>query len=186
MGDVSATTGPAAGVPVPGPQRSRRPRRSRGLTVWRGGEPIRRSKVKQVLVAVVGGLVAVVGVALLALPGPGFLLVAAGLAILATQFRWARKPLRYASVKAQQGIDEVAKSVWRTLFAVACGAALVAVGVIAFTDVEIPYVGRFLNALTGGTLIASGLFLMGLVVYARRTGGVSAEGTAARRQPGQH
>jgi hypothetical protein len=37
------------------------------------------------------------------LPGPGFVLVAAGLAVLATQFEWARRPLD-AKDKAQQGI----------------------------------------------------------------------------------
>ena len=106
--------------------------------------------------------------------------MAAGLAILSTQFRWAKKPLRYATVKAQQGVDEIARSVARTVLAVLCALALVAPAVVDLAGVELPYVGRFLTPLTDGTLIFSGLFLIGLVVYARRTGGVSPEGTGGR------
>jgi uncharacterized protein (TIGR02611 family) len=45
-------------------------------------------------VLVVGGTVLVVGVALIILPGPAFLVIPAGLAILATEFLWARRLLR--------------------------------------------------------------------------------------------
>lgn len=145
-----------------------------------GGPRVPPSRVKQVVVGIIGSLITLLGVALLALPGPGFLLVAAGLAILSTQFRWARRPLRYATVKAQQGVDEIAKSVGRTVLAVLCALALMAPGVLDLAGVELPYVGRFLNTFTDCTLIASGLFLIGLVVYARRTGGVSPEGTEGR------
>ena len=70
-------------------------------------------QVKTAVVAVLGGLLTLAGVALLVLPGPGFVLVAAGLAVLATRFPWARKPLDYAKDKAQEGVQEVAKSPWR-------------------------------------------------------------------------
>jgi uncharacterized protein (TIGR02611 family) len=142
------------------------------VALRKSGDPVRRSRIKLVLVAVVGSAITLVGVALLALPGPGFLLVAAGLAILATQFAWARKPLRYAQHKAEQGVDEIAKSRWRTAFAVVCGLVPLTTGVLALTGVEVPVVGRFLNTFAAVSLIVSGLFLVGLVVYARRSGGV--------------
>ena len=44
-------------------------------------------------VALLGGLVLAVGVVLIPYPGPGWLVVFAGLAILATEFRWARRVL---------------------------------------------------------------------------------------------
>ena len=53
-------------------------------------------RVKKVIVALVGGTVVLVGIALLVLPGPGLLIVAAGIAILATEFLWARRALRNA------------------------------------------------------------------------------------------
>lgn len=52
--------------------------------------------MKRIVVAVVGGTVLLVGIALLVLPGPGLPIVAAGLAILASEFVWARHALRKA------------------------------------------------------------------------------------------
>jgi uncharacterized protein (TIGR02611 family) len=48
---------------------------------------------RKVAVLVVGGTVLAVGVALIVLPGPAFLVIPAGLAILATEFLWARRLL---------------------------------------------------------------------------------------------
>lgn len=55
------------------------------------------SLVRKCLVLISGGTVTLVGVALLILPGPGLLTIVAGLAILASEFDWARRllePLR--------------------------------------------------------------------------------------------
>ena len=48
------------------------------------------SSVKKIVVAVIGGTVLLLGIALIFLPGPAFLVIPAGLAILATEFVWAR------------------------------------------------------------------------------------------------
>jgi uncharacterized protein (TIGR02611 family) len=50
--------------------------------------------IKRVVILVVGGTVLLLGVALIALPGPAFVVIPAGLAILAIEFRWARNWLR--------------------------------------------------------------------------------------------
>ena len=50
-------------------------------------------------VAVLGGIVLVAGIAMIPYPGPGWLVVFAGLAILATEFHWARRVLHYARGK---------------------------------------------------------------------------------------
>ncbi|GAA1294259.1 TIGR02611 family protein [Saccharothrix xinjiangensis] len=47
-------------------------------------------------VGVVGGLVLIGGVLMIPYPGPGWLVVFAGLAILATEFAWAGRVLRFA------------------------------------------------------------------------------------------
>jgi hypothetical protein len=121
-------------------------------------------RVKTVVVAVLGGLLTLAGIGLLVLPGPGFVLVAAGLAVLATRFSWAKKPLDYARDKAEQGIEEVGKSPWRAAGSVLAALALVAVGVLALAGVDLPFV----NTLSAVVLIASGLFLVGTVFFARR------------------
>jgi uncharacterized protein (TIGR02611 family) len=47
-------------------------------------------------IGLLGGLVLVAGVIMIPYPGPGWLVVFAGLAILATEFVWAERVLRYA------------------------------------------------------------------------------------------
>ena len=49
--------------------------------------------MKRLATIVVGFLVLLVGIVLLPLPGPGWLVIAAGLAVLAAELVWARKLL---------------------------------------------------------------------------------------------
>ncbi|MDB6018882.1 MAG: Integral rane protein TerC [Pedosphaera sp.] len=48
-------------------------------------------RVRRVIVAVIGGTVLLIGICLIVLPGPAFLVIPAGLTILATEFVWARR-----------------------------------------------------------------------------------------------
>jgi uncharacterized protein (TIGR02611 family) len=48
-----------------------------------------------VVVTVAGSVVVVIGVVLMPLPGPGMLIVAAGMAILATEYRWPQRVYTY-------------------------------------------------------------------------------------------
>jgi hypothetical protein len=52
--------------------------------------------MKKFFIALIGGTVVLLGLMLLVLPGPGLLVIAAGLAILATEFFWARRAMRKA------------------------------------------------------------------------------------------
>jgi hypothetical protein len=51
---------------------------------------------KRVMIFVVGGTVLAIGIAMILLPGPAFIVIPAGLAILAIEFAWARRWLRSA------------------------------------------------------------------------------------------
>ena len=53
-------------------------------------------RIKRIVVTVVGGTVLALGIALIVLPGPAFIVIPAGLAILAFEFAWARRWLRSA------------------------------------------------------------------------------------------
>lgn len=57
---------------------------------------------KKVIIFIIGLAVILVGVALLVLPGPGLLVIAAGFAILATEFTWAQRLLEKVKKKASQ------------------------------------------------------------------------------------
>jgi uncharacterized protein (TIGR02611 family) len=50
--------------------------------------------VRRVIVSVIGATVLLIGIALLVLPGPAFVVIPVGLAILATEYAWARRWLR--------------------------------------------------------------------------------------------
>ena len=57
---------------------------------------------RKLVVAVVGGSVVLVGIAMLVLPGPAILVLPLGLAILATEFLWARRWLKRARELVQR------------------------------------------------------------------------------------
>jgi hypothetical protein len=62
---------------------------------------------RKIAVAVVGTSVLALGAALLVLPGPGVLVLFAGLAILATEFVWAELLLRKLKRRAQNAIRQI-------------------------------------------------------------------------------
>jgi hypothetical protein len=47
--------------------------------------------MKRFFIAVLGGTVVLIGIAMIILPGPAILVIPAGIAILATEFIWARR-----------------------------------------------------------------------------------------------
>lgn len=83
----------------PRPPRWLRPVRDRvlalpgGRTAWR------------LLIGVVGGLIVVIGLLLIPLPGPGWALVFVGVAVWATEFRWANRLLQFGRRVLRQWTD---------------------------------------------------------------------------------
>lgn len=52
------------------------------------------AKAKRIIIGIIGGVVLVCGLAMMVLPGPAFIVIPAGLAILALEFEWSRRLLR--------------------------------------------------------------------------------------------
>jgi len=71
-------------------------------------EPMK--KIKRVIVAIIGGTVLAIGIALLVLPGPAFLVIPAGLGILAVEFAWARRWLHKAKEIFRKASTKVSPS----------------------------------------------------------------------------
>jgi uncharacterized protein (TIGR02611 family) len=82
--------------------------------------------LKRVLVGVVGGLITILGVVALIAPGPGWLIIFAGLGILGTEFAWAARALKTAKGVANRAIDstKIAKRQQLLIFAVIAFSAL--------------------------------------------------------------
>lgn len=68
---------------------------------------IQPPQARRFIVAVVGSTVLLVGLLMLALPGPAFVVIPAGLAILALEFAWARHWLERVRKFAKQAADTV-------------------------------------------------------------------------------
>jgi hypothetical protein len=62
---------------------------------------------RRVVVAIVGMTVLLFGIALTVLPGPAFIVIPIGLAILATEFAWARRWLKIVREAAEKGVDKL-------------------------------------------------------------------------------
>jgi uncharacterized protein (TIGR02611 family) len=66
-----------------------------------------RSRIVRAAVALAGFVVVLAGLAMIPLPGPGLLIVAAGLAILALEFAWAERWLERTIEQVDAAGDKV-------------------------------------------------------------------------------
>jgi hypothetical protein len=134
-----------------------------------------RSAAKRVVLEVVGWALVLAGIAALVLPGPGLLLLAAGLFVLSQQYEWAERRvdpiLDRALISAAIGVESLWKVALSTLFAL----GLVACGVLWIQSPPAPgwwplTEGWWLpgGVPTGVTQIASGLIALGLIVWSYR------------------
>jgi uncharacterized protein (TIGR02611 family) len=101
----------------------------------------RRGRIYRALFVLVGMVVLAAGIAMLALPGPAFVVIPIGLAILSLEFAWAEHLLERALVKGDEAKRKAAAA---TPAQKALSAAAVALGVAAAIAAalvwDIPYV----------------------------------------------
>lgn len=64
-------------------------------------------KVRRLIIGVVGFTILLIGIALIVLPGPAFIVIPIGLGLLATEFVWARRLLK----KVKEQIEKATKNV---------------------------------------------------------------------------
>ena len=67
--------------------------------------PLTYRWARRIAVALVGGTVLLVGLAVIVLPGPAFVVIPVGLAILGLEFAWARRWLRKVKNRSAQVVD---------------------------------------------------------------------------------
>lgn len=70
--------------------------------MWKRLATLTLKQGRRLVIAVIGGTVVLIGIAMLVLPGPGMMVIPLGLAILATEFIWARRLLR--ELKRRAGV----------------------------------------------------------------------------------
>jgi uncharacterized protein (TIGR02611 family) len=91
----------------------------------------------RLIVAVIGFAIIITGFALIPLPGPGWLIVFGGLAVLSSEFEWAERLLNYAREKVRGWTDWVTRQslAVRALIGLV-GLAFVAAAITAFVKLE--------------------------------------------------
>jgi len=130
---------------------------------------------KKMGAAALGGVLLIAGVALLVLPGPGLLLVLAGLLVLATAFPAAQRFVRPVRERARKAAEASVSTRLRLAFSVLTGVTLIAAGIVWWLVPTLPLGGWP----TGSSLILSGTILLALLVISyrrvngRRTSSVS-------------
>jgi len=120
--------------------------------------------VKLLLHAAVGGLLLVLGVVLLFLPGPGLLVVLAGLIMLSTAFPRLGRYVDPVRARATKAAEESVSSPWRVVFCVLAGATLIGAGLVWGLVPGLPLGGWH----TASPIILSGVVVLALLIYSGR------------------
>ncbi|HEX5540611.1 MAG TPA: TIGR02611 family protein [Micromonospora sp.] len=109
--DAAQGRGSAPGRPAGLVRPVRRWRRLRTTLDLIRANPTGRAALR-IFVAVAGAIVVVIGIVLIPLPGPGWLIVIAGLGIWAVEFHWARRLLAFTRRKVQAWTRWVGRKSW--------------------------------------------------------------------------
>jgi uncharacterized protein (TIGR02611 family) len=120
--------------------------------------------IRRVVVTVAGVAVLGLGVALLALPGPGVLVIALGFLILSSEYEWARRYFETARRKASELADQAVANPWSTALSILASLGLIAVGVVWGSVTSLPFSSWW----TGGSLIFGGVVALTTIVVSLR------------------
>jgi intracellular septation protein A len=113
---------------------------------------------KRFAVTIVGALLLLLGAAMMILPGPGILVIVAGLAVLATEYVWAQRLLKRARSQAEKVQEAAVASPARTAGTVLFGVGLLTLGLamVFARDVDVP----FWSPVTGSILAVTAAILL--------------------------
>lgn len=175
------TGGPQLGTPPPSGKKAGKPhgparRCPPGGTLCQAGSMPRADRipawVRRTGIEVAGWTLIVLGVAGLVLPGPGLLLLVAGLAILSLRYDWADRWLHPVKVQAYRAAEQGVQSWIRIAIALTSALTLIAAGITwglwrtvpAWWPLEEDWwlPGGWT---TGSALILSGCIAIALIVY---------------------
>ena len=134
-----------------------------------------RGRAKRLVLETLGWLLVVAGVAALILPGPGLLMVFAGLLLLSREYDWARRRLEPVRLRALRGAADSVQTWPRIVFSSLVAAFLLACGLLWTIEPDAPawwpvdeswwLLG---GPWTGVTLAISGVLAFALLVYSYR------------------
>jgi uncharacterized protein (TIGR02611 family) len=133
-------------------------------------------------VLVLGWLLVVLGIIAMPLPGPGLLILLAGLIVLSQEYEWAERRVEPVKKKALDAAKASVSSYPKILFSALAACLIIAFGVFLGINPEIPRIGTipelgpigpievgpsvpFGGWATGSSIAFSGLIALGILVY---------------------
>lgn len=134
-----------------------------------------RGGAKRLVLETLGWLLVVAGIAALILPGPGLLMLFAGLLLLSQQYEWAERRVEPVRLRALRGAADSVETWPRIVLSVLAALVLVGLGLLWMIRPPAPHwwpleASYWLlgGAWTGVTLEVSGLLAFVLLVYSYR------------------
>ncbi|HUR76211.1 MAG TPA: PGPGW domain-containing protein [Sporichthya sp.] len=118
--------------------------------------------LRKVGIAIGGTLVLAAGIAMIALPGPGWLVIVAGLYILSLEFAWAERLFDRIKDKVIDGAHLAAANKWGSRLSVLSALGLIAGGIVWAMWDDLP----LSSWPTGIALSASGVLALGTIWWA--------------------
>jgi len=131
--------------------------------------------VKRLVLESIGWLLIVAGIAALILPGPGLLMLFAGLVLLSQQYEWAERRVEPVRLRALRGAADSVQTWPRIVLSTLGALAILGFGALwvvrppapAWWPLKASY-WLLGGAWTGVTLVLSGLLALALLVYSYR------------------
>lgn len=133
-------------------------------------------------VLVLGWLLVVLGIIAMPLPGPGLLILLAGLIVLSQEYEWAERRVEPVKKKALDAAKASVSSYPKILFSALVACTIIAFGLFLGINPEIPHLGTipqlgpvgpvevgpsvpFGGWATGSSIAFSGLIALGILIY---------------------
>lgn len=154
-----------------------------------------KSGLRRTLIEVVGWALVIVGIAALVLPGPGLLMMFAGIVVLSQQYTWAERAVEPMKVKAFEAAEIGVRTWPRILASAFAGCCIIAIGIVWGNKPSIPSFDLlgfgfgpelpFAGWVTGSSLILSGLIAVFLLAYSVRRFRYAGRASARQSRPPQ-
>jgi uncharacterized protein (TIGR02611 family) len=133
---------------------------------------------RKIVVTIAGVAVLGLGVAMLALPGPGVLVIALGFLILSSEYEWARRRFETARRKGAELAQQAVSNPWSTAASLTGGLLIIAAGIVWGSVSSLPFSSWW----AGGSLIVGGLICLATIFYSLYQGKHQAPRPSDRRR----
>jgi uncharacterized protein (TIGR02611 family) len=117
--------------------------------------------LRKAVISLVGVAIMAVGAVMLVAPGPGIIVIVAGLFVLSLEYEWANRRFEQLRDKAVEAAHATAASRWQTALALVSATGIIVGGILWGLNENWPFSSWTL----AGSLIGSGVLAMATVIW---------------------